>query len=809
MRLFCLLVVVFLNHTAVFAQMVSGRVTDVVSGEPLAFVAILEQGTSNGAYTDIDGYFTIRTPAAGARVRFQYVGYQPVSLTFGGQDPWLIKMSMIGMTAPEVVVRPGENPAERIMRKVIEARDRNNPERRTSFSYDSYNKLVFTADIDSLRKKQQYLSYEDSTTRSMERYFSDKHLFLMESASRRRFLPPDRSEEVILGNRVSGLKNPAFALLGTQIQSFSFYGETVNIMDLQYLSPLCDAAISKYLFILEDTTLVENDTVFTISFRPRKGKNFKGMNGQLFVHTNGYALQNVIAEPAEADASLRIRIQQQYQLTPAGWFPRQLNSFMRFPKMNLNGAEVVGFGKSYISNLSYDLNYRSRDFGPVVLMMAPDARTLSDSSWQALRTIPLDEKEENTYRTVDSLGRAQNFDKRFEKLLLLTTGKIPIGKLNFDLDRLTRFNDFEGLRLGGGVHTNEFLSRRFAAGGYYAYGFRDRAHKGGADLLVHIWRPRDVRFTISWQRDVMETGGRQLDPQRQFAFLTGDLYPLFISRMDQVEKSEITLSGRLIGNLSATTFFNLQDIRPFATDLLQSSTDAIVSVGLPDIALTESGITLRWAPGERLVRTSRGEVRLGGKYPVTHLRITQALDGVMGSTMSFTRYDAIIEKSFRFVHLGTLHVRLGGGLVPSDLPPSLLYNMRGSNNLDYEEGTFLGVVAQNTFETMRTNEFMHARYAALHIRHQFRDLLLSSGKFRPHLSIVHHMLIGDRAGESSFVIRAREARRPFLESGLVIDRLIVSNLTGVGVGLFYRYGEYALDLPRDNFIGKLSLAMSF
>jgi hypothetical protein len=105
MRLFCLLVVVFLNHTAVFAQMVSGRVTDVVSGEPLAFVAILEQGTSNGAYTDIDGYFTIRTPAAGARVRFQYVGYQPVSLTFGGQDPWLIKMSMIGMTAPEVVVR--------------------------------------------------------------------------------------------------------------------------------------------------------------------------------------------------------------------------------------------------------------------------------------------------------------------------------------------------------------------------------------------------------------------------------------------------------------------------------------------------------------------------------------------------------------------------------------------------------------------------------------------------------------------------------------------------------------------------------
>jgi hypothetical protein len=792
----------------VSGQEITGRVTDSQSGEPLAFVAVLEEGTTNGAYTDIDGYFTLRTPRARARIRFQYVGYEPISILYPGDSPWNVTLRTMGVTATEVVIRPGENPAERIMRKAIEARDRNNPERRTSFSYDSYNKLVFTVDIDTVKSADR-LTYSDSSTREMERYFSDKHLFIMESASSRRFLPPDRSEEVILGNRVSGLKNPAFALLGTQIQSFSFYGETVSILDVQYLSPLCDAAIKKYLFVLEDTTFVDSDTVFTISFRPRKDKNFKGMRGQLFVHTNGYALQHVIAEPAEADASVKIRVQQQYQLTPGGWFPDQLNSFMTFTGMSINGAGVIGVGKSYITNLNYNLDYKGSDFGPVVLMMDPNAKAQPDSVWQKLRTIQLDEKERNTYKVVDSIGESDNLDRRVEAMLMLATGKLRVGMVSFDLDRVFRFNNYEGFRLGAGLHTNDRLSRHFSVGGYYAYGFKDRGHKGGADAVVHLYRKRDVKLTASWQQDVMETGGRQLEPQRALAFLAGDLYPIFISRMDRVEKSEVTLSGRLIGNLSATGFLNTQDIRPFETQFVSSGEQSSVNVSLNDIALTEAGLMLRWAPGEKLVRTSKGEVRLGGKYPVTHFRITQGVDGLLDGATAFTRYDAMIEKPFRFVHLGTLNVRISGGLIPGDLPPSLLYNMRGTNNLNYAEGPYIGLVSANSFETMRTNEFMVSRYAALHIRHEFRDLLFKSENFRPYITLVHNMLIGERDGNTDFLIAARESERPFIESGIVLDRLFVSGISALGVGFFYRYGDHAFDGTRDNFIGKISGSFAF
>lgn len=793
------------------AQVLTGRVTDASTGDPLAFVAIAEQGTSNGAYTDIDGYFQMNRPQEGNVITFHYIGYFPLTLSWDGQQPWNVSMQAQAVTTAEVVIRPGENPAERIMRKVIARKDENNPEKRVSFSYDSYNKLVFTPDIDTnLLQQAERLNILDTSARSVIRFFSDKHLFIMESASHRRSMPPDRTEETILANRVSGLRNPSFVLLGTQLQSFSFYGEVVRILDVDYLSPLADGAIGRYLFILEDTTSIEADTVYTISFRPRKGKNFEGLKGQLFIHSNGYAIRNVIAEPARPDVSFQVRIQQQYQWTSGGWFPDQLNSFLRFPKLRLGDFEVIGIGRSYIRNLQFGQEYRAGDFGPVVLSMERDAFQKPDSIWTHLRQHELDERERNTYIQIDSLGREVNLDRKMEAMTMLATGQLPIGVVSLDLNRLFRFNDFEGWRLGAGLHTNDFLSKRFSVGGYYAYGFRDRGHKGGGDLTVHLVRKRGLRLQLIWEQDVAETGGRALAISSGPGLLSGDYYPLFISRMDRYEKREALLSGRLVGNLSAQFFANTQDVRPYAGTMQTSLEGATVSVLLPDIPLFETGMYLRWAPGERLMQTPRGEVRLGGKYPVIHFRFTQGWDGLLGGAWDYARYDGAIEKPFRIPNGGIFSVRLAGGWVSDDLPPSLLYNARGTNNLDYREGNgFLGIAAPHTFETMRTNEFMHSRYAALHLRHNFKGLLFRAGNFNPWFSLVHNMLLGDR--RSSFVLPgwAKEADNVFVESGLVVDRLLVSGFSGLGLGVFYRYGPQAAGQFSEDVAVKLSAAVSF
>ena len=120
-----------------------------------------------------------------------------------------------------MVIRSGENPANRIIRKVIQNKDINNPEKVSSFKYTSYNKIVYdfkpndSLNADSIREKQH------------DKVLKGGHLMIMESVTERKFIAPDKNQETIIGTKVSGLKNPPFAPLATDIQPFSFYKDII------------------------------------------------------------------------------------------------------------------------------------------------------------------------------------------------------------------------------------------------------------------------------------------------------------------------------------------------------------------------------------------------------------------------------------------------------------------------------------------------------------------------------------------------------------------------------------------------------
>ena len=162
--------------------------------------------------------------------------------------------------------------------------------------------MYFTMEIDSMhRTGQDSLTHAaDSDLQELEEFLEKRHLFLMEFVSQRKFKPPDRNKETVTASRVSGFSDPSFTLLASQIQSTNFYDELFLIWDKKYLNPISNGSTSKYLFILEDTMYTEKmDTLFVISFRPLKGKNFDGLKGILHINSRGYAIQHVIAEAAE------------------------------------------------------------------------------------------------------------------------------------------------------------------------------------------------------------------------------------------------------------------------------------------------------------------------------------------------------------------------------------------------------------------------------------------------------------------------------------------------------------------------------
>ncbi len=798
---FFLLFIFLYAFQHISAQSLKGRITDKKTGETLSFVSVVEKGTVNGSYSDIDGFFNIVPSATGSEIVFHLVGFENLTLRWQGEPDIDVQLTPKENLLNEVVIRPGVNPAERIIRASIENKKKNNPESDIAFTYDSYNKLVFGGVIDSsIMADKESFAKLDSNTQDAYNFLNEQHLFLMESATTRKFYPPDKSEETIIANRVSGLKMTDLFLLGTQLQSFSFYGETVDLLGSQFMSPLANNSISKYLFILEDTTFIGADSVFHITFQPRIKTKFDALKGSLFINSKGYAIQNVIAEPNEMKG-FKIKIQQQYEfLEGRKWFPKQLNSSIAFD--NIAGPiPMTGEGRSYIKNVKLDAPLTKGEFTPVTLLMAKGAANQPDSVWNKFRERQLDVKEVKTYEFIDSIGKAENLDRKVKIFEALATGIIPMGPIGIDIRRLFRYNQYEKFRVGIGIRTSNFLSEKFSAGGYYAYGFGDKHSKYGGDLLVHLYRKRNAWMKLEYSNDVMETGGNQFDlPAESLSAIS--LYPIFINKMDRREKMEFSVNSRLIRNISATAFINHQFIRAHDSYRFIQSYSEGVNLFFRDYRVSEAGVTLRYAPGEKLVRTSTRELRLGGRFPVFYFRYTGGFKDLYQSDFNYNRLDARIDKVFKILNVGQFTTSIIAGYTPDDIPLSLLYNARGS----WDHFT---IATPGAFETMRTNEFRHSEFVAVHLRHNFTDLLFQAGKFRPYLLLVHNMMWGQMHHSQSHNLAVKTARNGYYESGIQIDNLLVSNFSGLGIGVFYRYGPYHLPEMRENFAVKLTSSLVF
>lgn len=781
----------------------SGKVIDEKTQEALPFVSIVANGSKTGHYTDVDGRFSISLSEPIKKVRFSCVGYEPELLSDPEAEMITVYLRRSVVEIGEAVVKAGENPAEIVLRKAIAAKADNNPERGGGFRYDSYNKLVITADIDSaLRANPGKIAELDSSEQEAIDFFNRQHLFLMESVSERHFLPPANSKETVKASRVSGLKNADFALLGTQLQSFSFYNEEIAILDKIYLSPLAYGALNKYVFTMEDSTFQDSDTVFVVSYLPRKGRNFEGLKGLLYINSRGYAIQNVTAEPySPTEDGLDLSVRQQYQLIEGRrWFPSQLNTFIYFNTVNLGSFRMMGIGRSYIRNVQLESTLRKRDFGHVTLTLESDAGRRDEAFWEQYRSLPLDSLEKTTYHVIDSVGDAEKLDEKLAIFGSLASGKIPIGMLELDLGKLMAFNDFEGFRAGLGLNTSKKFSQKWTTGTYFAYGFRDRAWKYGGHSRFTFDRKRDIYLEISYRQDVMELGGYDfagdgswLDPAQ--------LYRLFVNRMERYEQYGIQAGFRTMG--FATWKLSAERLQRNAFDNYLFRVPAGEGITLLDdsFELDVFGAEIRLAPGEKFIETSSRRIAVSTPYPVIQLKISHS-PKTESSEYEITRLTGRIAHSWRIKNLGTFRWRVEGGMVSGDIPAGMLFNMRGT----YRE---FGVFAPFSFGTMRTNEFMGDRFAALHLMHDFGKLLVRGKKFEPGFALLFNAGISslDEPGRHEAIVLT-PAERPILEGGLQINNLVKSQLSSLGIGALYRFGPQALDSFRQNIAFQLTFGLA-
>jgi hypothetical protein len=784
---------------------VSGRVIDKQSREPLAFVNIVIDGSRNGGVTDIDGFFSLSFHSPIERIILSYVGYyQQVFDIDMNLEIQLVQLVRRPIELAVVEVFPGENPAHRIIENAIRNRDLNNPEKMGSFSYESYNKFVFTGQFDPDVAGTPSPALADTITGRLMEYLEQRHFMIMETVTERRFRYPGRNNETVLASRISGFKNPMLAIIATQFQSFSFYEDYISISGSDYLSPLSPGSTNRYFFLLEDTTYTKTDSVFIISFRPGRGRNFEGLKGVLYINTNGWAVQNVIAEPARQQEKSRVKIQQMYErIDDRSWFPTQLNTDVEILNVpNINHFKLLGLGRTYLRNIKLEPNLTRRDFSSYALEFSPNTIVRDPVFWNSHRTDSLSIQEENTFEYLDSISRKQNLDRRIDRFEALMNGAWRRGIFDIERKHLVGYNDQEGWRLGFGLSTNNNLSRRFSVHGNFGYGLKSETFRYGWGGEVLLDRLSNLRFGYDFYWDFLERGGSKFLENPSF-LSPYNIRSFFLRDMDMLERHRVWLGFRTLRNYLSLRFYASDDKQ--TTNPNYQFLPLAFDERLPanSFHFFETGLMMRLAYGEKFILTPTRIMAFGRDFPIWYINLSKGWDGVYRGRHNYWRAEMKLEKRFRIKMAGTQQWVLQAGYVQGEVPWPKLFTGQATYR------RFV-VSAPQSFATMRMAEFVSDRYVNLFFFHNFEKLFLNREGFSPGLVLLTNIGFGSLSKpELQLGYNLKSMKKGYFESGFAITDLLGSGLTGMGIEFMYRYGPYAFPDFKDNFSLRLSYSILF
>lgn len=788
---------VFFSFT-IHAQsfVVTGSICDSLSGEPLPFVNIAGNSSGTGTISDINGKFRLSTVQKQEYLIFSYVGYRKDTVKISGNKDLKILLCPQALRLNEFVVVAGENPAHRIINNAVARRKENDPLQLNSFSYYSHNKFFITADSDSLKTD----SLKSVQVKNMNAFLDTSYLFLMENIAEKKFMKPSLMNENILAVKTSGMKDPLFAMLMTQMQSFSFYRNLITISDKNYVNPISKGSTERYFFALEDTIYEGSDSIFVISFRPARGKNFDALKGIIYIESGDWAIKSVIAEPAKDDPGFSIKIKQNYN-KPDGihWFPYQQHTIINFQNLEVNGASIYGKGINYIYDVKINPPLKKSDFPQALVTIDEKAQYQDNAYWKSHRVDSLAKKDINTYHLIDSLGKEAHFDRSMVTMKTLMNGSIPWGIFDIPLKQLFDFNDYEGFRIGMGLQTNAKVSSRFGIGAYIAWGFRDEEEKYGTELFYKAGKLKNKKISAGYKKDVIEIA--PVFPVNEKGLLNPSSFgSYFIKRMDNFYEyyaRYLTPLGRKFMIQPGISYVSYH----FFDSLWYGNSSNNVFIGSRDFETANATLNIFFNPGNKSIAEGNNIFSLQSQdsKPKIALYFKQGFDPGTPKA-AYTSLVTRFSIDYKTRYHGTWHLALSGGKTWGDIPLSLRFSL---------PGTYRGftVAAPETFETMRTNEFFADAFTMGFASYTFKKLNFGKSNFHPIPEAGIRVVYGTmQASNSMKTFRISIPDHIYTETVVSIQNLLNMKFYYLGLSAAYRVGYYSFPDYKKNLSIRLTIS---
>jgi len=816
---------------------VTGRVLDKYTGDPVPFANVIFKGTNSGATTDFVGYYKMAANSSVDSVIASYIGYKTqVKPVKSGQSQEInFQLEEDIRNLEEVVFVAEENPAFAIMRKAIARKQQNDMRSLEAYQYESYNKIEVA--LDNLTEKfrsRKIVQKVKQVIDSIDRIAGEEGeavlpIFVSESLSKFYYRDnPELRKEHILNTKITGIGiqdgSIVSQFIGSTFQQYNFYQNWLNIWEKEFVSPLADGWKTYYNVYLIDSLDIDGHFVYRIDVEPKR-KGDLAFNGTIWITKKEYALKQIdvwVDEAANLNYIEKLKIQQELFPTSAGpWIPsksRILTDFQLIQEFGFGKQAAGVLAKFYTSNKDYVINQpRDPRFYDLTLEVAEDAFIYDEDFWTENRHDPLTSTERNVIRMIDTLKQIKPVKRISDLITYLASGYITVGKFDYGPYLLTyAFNNIEGHRVRVGGRTNWRFSDKMEFKGYLAYGSRDNEFKYGAGIDYIFSKKPWTEIGFYSTKDIQQIGLTFDDLYGPYNLIAFEAYFRNIDHTAPylLRENRFHFQREMRKGLQQKVTLRHKEFEPiFNFAFLENPELEENSPLTTDFTTTEITLETRYGKDELWIQLDNNRLSLGPtRAPVYTARYTVGVDNLLNSDFTYHEVSLNIFQRLRLGLFGVSSYSLTGGKIFNQVPLPLLKGHIGN------ESPFYIPIA---FNLMNFSEFVSDSYVSLNYLHRFEGFILNRiplfKKLKWRLVGTANVLAGnvrdenikinapvDQQGVETLKINILDSDVPYAEVGYGIE-----NIFKIGRIDFFHRLTY-LDLPDvDKFGVKFSLQFVF
>jgi hypothetical protein len=513
----------------------------------------------------------------------------------------------------------------------------------------------------------------------------------LHQASRKQSLYPDFGED--------NIRFTADKMLG----EIDLFKKKNDVLQRSLPGALNEEAASGYCYFLSGEKTENGESMYEIAFYP-KNPQAPGFEGFLYVSDDGrFVLRKTV-----------------FSISPS-------------------------IGNQFIASILFTQRFDTKEAVPV-LAEQKSYFTFGDdikgcfqvTHWESQQPIPLTAAESEVANILAIAAQTPAFRHTDNLLYLLLSDHWRIGgqKGKFEWGNVSQalsYNNREGWRIKVGGNTTARLNSHFLAGGYVAYGLKDKKLKYRGDLVYSfpfrensIWEYPQSTLSFSYVDDLNVLGDDLLTSSRDNLFFSSSP-----GNLNRQKVAAIAFEQEILRNFS----FRLAGkyVHEKSLGILQSKS----------ITNSELDFSFQYAPQEVFVQTRKNRIYIQQSKIEVNLKHRIGLKGIFGSEYNYHITEGNIYKKIYFPqNTGYANIELSAGKVWNRLPYSLLLIPHGKSSYIFDK---------TDYNLMNPHEFVTDNFVSgkMNIFFNWSPVQLFAPKNSIRTSIGGRMIYGALSGNNN------------------------------------------------------------